>query len=79
MEVAVKSVVLRRFNCQLCAGEGVIYTSAHGGNDPDVRAVRSCEACDGTGDERCDECLNAAAVIEVEHEVRRCKLCFDKE
>lgn len=40
--------------CQKCAGEGTIYTSRYGGNDPDVYPVGKCEACDGSGSQPCE-------------------------
>ena len=41
--------------------DGTVWRSRHGGNDPDVWAVR-CEECDGTGIEtlHCDGCRNEA-------------------
>lgn len=35
--------------CLTCGGEGKLYTSRYGGNDPDVWPTGPCEACDGTG------------------------------
>lgn len=39
--------------CQICSGEGSIYASRHGGNDPDVYRVGPCEECGGSGSEMC--------------------------
>lgn len=41
-------------SCQKCSGEGTIYTSRYGGNDPDVYPVGKCEACDGSGSQPCE-------------------------
>jgi hypothetical protein len=41
-------------HCRKCAGEGTIYTSRYGGNDPDVYPVGKCEACDGSGNQQCE-------------------------
>ena len=35
--------------CEACGGEGKLYTSRYGGNDPDVWPVGECPACEGTG------------------------------
>lgn len=35
--------------CENCGGEGKIFTSKHGGNDPDVWPVGACEFCEGSG------------------------------
>ena len=35
--------------CGYCGGEGKLYTSRYGGNDPDVWPIGKCEICDGTG------------------------------
>ena len=43
-----------RLFCSKCAGEGTIYTSRYGGNDPDVYPVGKCDACDGSGDRPCE-------------------------
>jgi len=40
--------------CQKCSGEGTIYSSRYGGNDPDVYPVGKCEACDGSGSQLCE-------------------------
>ena len=47
-------------DCPHCE-DGTVWRSRHGGNDPDVWAVR-CEECDGTGIEtlHCDGCRNEA-------------------
>lgn len=45
---------MTRLNCMKCAGEGTIYTSRYGGNDPDVYPAGKCEACAGSGDQSCE-------------------------
>jgi DnaJ-class molecular chaperone len=35
--------------CERCGGEGQLYTSRYGGNDPDVWPVGECPVCEGTG------------------------------
>jgi len=35
--------------CENCGGEGMLYTSRYGGNDPDVWSTGECPVCDGTG------------------------------
>ncbi len=39
--------------CIKCQGEGRIFKSKYGGNDPDVWDAGQCEACEGSGDEVC--------------------------
>ena len=38
--------------CQNCE-DGLVWTSRHGGNDPDVRFDGNCEECDGEGNVTC--------------------------
>lgn len=38
-----------KVTCEKCGGEGTLYTSKYGGNDPDVWPVGTCEECEGTG------------------------------
>lgn len=40
-------------NCPSCGGEGHVYKSRYGGNDPDVWEV-TCESCDGSGGQECE-------------------------
>ena len=40
--------------CRSCAGEGAIFKSRYGGNDPDVWRAGDCEACEGDGQQRCE-------------------------
>lgn len=39
--------------CTKCQGEGKLYSSRYGGNDPDVWATGTCPVCDGSGNEVC--------------------------
>lgn len=41
--------------CIKCQGEARRYQSKYGGNDPDVWDAGPCEACDGTGNQECEE------------------------
>ena len=51
------------FACIKCGGEGQLYTSRYGGNDPDVWPAGQCDACDGSGNQRCESRgCNAVAV-----------------
>lgn len=40
--------------CAKCSGEGTIYTSRYGGNDPDVWPTGECPACKGSGQTACE-------------------------
>lgn len=40
--------------CWKCQGEGRIFESRYGGNDPDVWDSGACEACDGSGTQICE-------------------------
>jgi hypothetical protein len=40
--------------CIKCQGEGRIFKSKYGGNDPDVWDAGKCEACEGSGNQTCD-------------------------
>ena len=51
MSVHTKARIL---TCPKCAGEGSIYTSRYGGNDPDVRRTGECPACKGSGNAECE-------------------------
>lgn len=42
-------------SCKKCGGEGRLYKSRYGGNDPDVWDAGECPLCEGTGHVR-DEC-----------------------
>lgn len=73
-----------RFACDACGGEGKRYASRYGGNDPDVWPVGTCEACDGSGDQPCEDCGETIATREYhdpEHPknvFRVCNACFDE-
>lgn len=41
-------------SCAKCSGEGSIYRSRYGGNDPDVYRVGPCEECGGSGNMICE-------------------------
>ncbi|MBB4347991.1 hypothetical protein [Aliirhizobium cellulosilyticum] len=43
-----------RLTCSTCNGEGAIFKSRYGGNDPDVWRDRECEACNGSGNQVCE-------------------------
>lgn len=40
--------------CTICQGEGSIYASRCGGNDPDVYRVGPCDDCGGSGNMMCE-------------------------
>ena len=40
--------------CAKCSGEGSIYASRYGGNDPDTYRIGPCEDCGGTGKAICE-------------------------
>lgn len=44
----------RILTCPKCAGEGQIYTSRYGGNDPDVWPTGECPECKGSGSAICE-------------------------
>ncbi len=77
------TILRKRLSCGACGGEGVQYTSRYGGNDPDVYAVGTCSACNGTGDQQCEDCGDSDAVVEYTDPHNRlnqfllCKKCFD--
>jgi hypothetical protein len=48
--------------CSECDGEGRRYTSRYGGNDPDVWDAGVCLACDGDGNQVCEDCGDHPAV-----------------
>jgi hypothetical protein len=49
-------------SCLKCHGEGRLYKSKYGGNDPDVWDAGQCDACEGSGNATCDTrfCKDAA-------------------
>lgn len=44
----------RILTCPKCAGEGQLYTSRYGGNDPDVWRTGECPECKGSGNAICE-------------------------
>lgn len=40
--------------CSKCQGEGRIFKSRYGGNDPDVWDAGRCDACEGGGSQHCE-------------------------
>ena len=44
-----------RLNCMHCAGEGRIYKSKYGGNDPDVWDAGECPECKGSANQVCEQ------------------------
>lgn len=63
--------------CTKCAGDGSLYASKHGGNDPDVWRVGTCDECDGSGNARCEArgCSENAVVFNDDGEAL-CEDCF---
>jgi hypothetical protein len=61
--------------CHKCAGEGRIFKSKYGGNDPDVWDAGQCEACEGSGHQECEArgCTDLAAGFNDDGEA----LCLD--
>ena len=41
--------------CSRCSGEGSLYASRYGGNDPDVWRTGECDACNGSGNQVCEQ------------------------
>lgn len=46
--------MMTRLNCMHCAGEGRIFKSKYGGNDPDVWDAGECPHCRGTANQACE-------------------------
>lgn len=73
------------FPCPRCDGDGrmIELASGRGGNDPwsTYRDVGACEACQGSGNARCEMCDDADAT-ETWHERNRkylvCHACWDE-
>lgn len=61
--------------CSKCQGEGRIFKSKYGGNDPDVWDAGKCDACEGSGDHMCEArgCTEKAAAFNDDGEA----LCED--
>jgi hypothetical protein len=45
---------MTRLNCSHCGGEGQLYDSKYGGNDPDVWPTGECPACKGSANQICE-------------------------
>ena len=52
-------------SCPNCNGEGRIFKSKYGGNDPDVWDAGKCETCDGSGSHACEArgCIEIAVAF----------------
>ena len=66
-------------SCIRCAGEGSIYASRWGGNDPDVWRVGQCPVCEGSGHQPCEAtgCTREAVDLNADSEAL-CQPCMDK-
>jgi len=67
--------------CAECGGEGRIWKSKYGGNDPDVWDGGQCEACDGSGNQTCERCGTHPANTTWKVHGKRylvCRLCHDE-
>jgi DnaJ-class molecular chaperone len=42
-------MIFMEIECPQCAGEGRIWKSKYGGNDPDVWDAGQCPRCEGAG------------------------------
>jgi len=63
--------------CQKCGGEGRIFKSHYGGNDPDVWDAGECDACHGSGSQVCeDRGCNEHAVVFNDDGEAMCEDCF---
>lgn len=69
--------------CMTCGGDGELYKSLYGGNDPDVWYDRPCEDCHGTGNQYCEHCgdmeANQFLLGYKNRKVWVCDTCFDKD
>lgn len=61
--------------CQACGGEGRIWKSRYGGNDPDVWDAGECPNCEGSGNEPCDNCGEEAATEKLTEAGQTFNLC----
>ena len=66
-----------RLTCTKCNGEGSLYTSKYGGNDPDVWRTGECEECHGSGTAKCEArgCGDDAVLFNDDGEAL-CEDCF---
>ena len=65
-------------HCLQCSGEGRIFKSKYGGNDPDVWDAGKCEACDGSGNAVCENrgCESNAAGFDQDGNGPFCEDCL---
>lgn len=51
--------------CERCGGEGTLYDSRYGGNDPDVWPTGKCPVCEGSGfkPDECADCGQALPLL----------------
>jgi hypothetical protein len=65
-------------HCIQCSGEGRIFKSKYGGNDPDVWDAGKCEACDGSGNAACENrgCENNAVGFDQDGNGPFCEDCL---
>ncbi len=56
--------------CAKCDGEGSLYTSRYGWNDPDVWRTGECPACEGSGHAPCSAsgCSSLATTLNADDE-----------
>jgi hypothetical protein len=67
--------------CAKCGGEGRTLASHYGGNDPDVWDAGPCPACEGSGNQTCENCGNHPAVAEWKVQGKPyliCRSCHDE-
>ena len=64
-------------SCLKCNGEGRIFKSKYGGNDPDVWDAGKCAECDGSGTAVCESrgCTQAAIAFNDDGEAM-CEDCL---
>lgn len=70
-------MMAQTLTCSKCSGEGSIYKSKYGGNDPDVWRVGPCTECDGSGNAKCEAhgCDEYAVAFNDDGEAL-CELCL---
>ena len=61
--------------CSTCGGDGRKWTSRYGGNDPDVYDDGPCPACDGKGDQVCEDCGEHPATVRLSEGRDKFLLC----
>lgn len=68
-------------SCAACGGEGRVFKSRYGGNDPDVWDAGQCSICDGSGKQTCEDCGNHPAVASWMNQGKPyliCRACHDE-